>query len=164
MKKLVLILMLMIPTLLVVGQSNPIVYGSFAPIDHSIGVRVDLVHGYMSYSAFGDYVFYDGSKLKQHERMSMGIIYNKFTMGIAHHRFNEATIIGKPHEVFMRKQSIEFGFRDQFKFLNYAIRYDTFRHELIIDLGITIKLNKNNGNIYGNKSSIFDRTILCANN
>lgn len=120
----------------------PVIYGSFAPVDHSVGARLDLPYGYVSYSALGDYTFYDASKLKKHERISIGLAYNKLTIGVASHRFCEATVIGTPPEVFMKKHSIEIGFRHEFKTLVCAVRYDTFRHEVVVDVGVGLKYLK----------------------
>ncbi len=118
---------------------HPVVYGSFAPVDHSIGVRLDLPYGYVAYSALGNYRFHDASRLKDHERISIGIAYNKITAGYASHRYSVVNMVGRPPDAYLQKHSIEIGFRHAFKTLTCAVRYDVFRHEVMVDVGVGLK-------------------------
>lgn len=138
MKRLLLITILFVATIVAVAQSNTITYLSFSPEDRGLGFRVDVDGGYMSMQ-YGNYKLPYGGYIKDHAKIAMGITYKSYSLGLAYHRSGETKIPdGMPlTKSTLRPISIEAGARvfvtDYFV---AALRYDVLRHEGTIDFGI----------------------------
>ena len=138
MKRLLLIAILFVATIVAVAQSNTITYLSFSPEDRGLGFRVDVDGGYMSMQ-YGNYKLPYGGYIKDHTKIAMGVAYRSYSLGLAYHRSGETKI---PEGMSLTKAtlrpiSIEAGVRvfvtDWFA---AAFRYDLFRHEGTVEFGI----------------------------
>ena len=138
MKRLLLIAILFVATIVAVAQSNTITYLSFSPEDRGLGFRVDVDGGYMSMQ-YGNYKLPYGGYIKDHTKIAMGVAYRSYSLGLAYHRSGETKI---PEGMSLTKAtlrpiSIEAGVRvfvtDWFA---AAFRYDLLRREGTVEFGI----------------------------
>ena len=138
MKRLLLIAILFVATIVAVAQSNTITYLSFSPEDRGLGFRVDVDGGYMSMQ-YGNYKLPYGGYIKDHTKIAMGVAYKSYSLGLAYHRSGETKI---PEGMSLTKStlrpiSIEAGVRvfvtDWFA---AAFRYDLLRREGTVEFGI----------------------------
>ena len=91
MKRLLLIAILFVATIVAVAQSNTITYLSFSPEDRGLGFRVDVDGGYMSMQ-YGNYKLPYGGYIKDHTKIAMGVAYKSYSLGLAYHRSGETKI------------------------------------------------------------------------
>lgn len=111
-------------------------YLSFSPEDRGIGIRADMSYTYLSMS-YGNYYLPYGGYIKDHTRLSLGFIYDKYSLGLSYHTNGEINEVQKLTKSTLRPISIEAGVRvfvtDWFA---AALRYDLLRHEGTVEFGI----------------------------
>lgn len=117
------------------AQGQDIGYLSFSPEDRAIGIRSDMGYTYLSMS-YGNYYLPYGGYIKDHTRLSLGFIYDKYSLGLSYHTNGEINEVQKLTKATFRPVSIEAGVR-VFVYERFvaALRYDVLRHEGTVDLG-----------------------------
>jgi hypothetical protein len=134
MRKILLITVFIATTLVARGQVN-VGYISFAPGDNGIGLRVDINHIYTSMT-YGNYWMPYGGYIKDHARVSMGMIYRDFSLGLSYHHYGEVKETLPLNKATFYPVSVELGARVFIKRFACAIRYDVLRGEGTVDFGI----------------------------
>ena len=118
------------------AQGQSVGYFSFSPEDNAIGIRADMNHTYLSMS-YGNYKLPYGAYIRDHSKIGVGFIYDKFSLGLAYHSFGKVNEVQKLNKATFRPISVEAGVR---VFVNdwlvSAFRYDILRHEGTVEFGI----------------------------
>ena len=120
------------------AQGQSVGYFSFSPEDNAIGIRADINHTYLSMS-YGNYKLPYGAYIRDHSKIGMGFIYDKFSLGLAYHSFGEVNEVQKLTKAALRPVSVEAGVRVfVYDWLVSAFRYDILRHEGTVEIGINL--------------------------
>lgn len=120
------------------AQGQSVGYFSFSPEDNAIGIRTDMNHTYLSMS-YGNYKLPYGAYIRDHSKIGVGFIYDKFSLGLAYHSFGEVNEVQKLTKAALRPVSVEAGVRVfVYDWLVSAFRYDILRHEGTVEIGINL--------------------------
>lgn len=132
MKKIIIICLLLSCISL---HAQKALYVAYQPCDMGLGLRFDYqpkLFGIYNSITYGNYRFDDG-KINDHIKISGGLIYDYFTLGMTYHKYGK--IIGSYADNTFNPISCEFGMKISINRFCTGLRFDPIKFEGSWDVG-----------------------------